>query len=213
MKKPLLLIFLVLIIDQVIKIYVKTHFIVGEEYKIAPWFIVIFQENNGIAFSMFSGNGSKIFLSLFRIAAVIGIGWYLKFLINTKAHQGLILSIALIFAGALGNIIDSAFYGMIFSDDYFNVATMFPKDGGYAGFLHGKVVDMFFFPLVRGHFPSWVPFWGSQDFIFFREIFNFSDSAISVGILLIIFFQRKFYPRKPEATVSSKEVSETIQGA
>ena len=104
-------------------------------------------------------------------------------------------------------------YGMIFNDDSFNVARIFPEGGGYAGFLHGKVVDMFFFPIVKGNFPSWVPFWGSQDFIFFREIFNFSDSAISVGIMLIIFFQRKFYPRKPETTVTQKEITETIQGA
>jgi signal peptidase II len=209
-KKPLLLIFIVLIIDQVIKIYVKTHFAIGEEYKIAPWFIINFQENNGIAFSMFSGQGSKIFLSLFRIVAVIGIGWYLLHLIKNKAHQGLIMSIALIFAGAMGNIIDSAFYGLIFNDGCYEVAKLFPESGGYAGFLHGKVVDMFYFPMIKGHFPAWVPFWGNQEFIFFREIFNFSDSAISVGIMLIVIFQRKFYPRnKPGEVATQKEGTET----
>ena len=211
MKKPLLLIFLILIIDQVIKIYVKTHFVVGEEYRIAPWFIINFQENNGIAFSMFSGQGSKIFLSLFRIVAVFCIGWYLRNLVRNQAHKGLIMSIALIFAGALGNIIDSAFYGLIFSDSNYEVAKLFPHGGGYAGFLHGKVVDMFFFPLIEGRFPAWLPIWGSQDFIFFREIFNFSDSAISVGIFLIIIFQRKFYPRKAEIIATQKETGESTQ--
>jgi signal peptidase II len=211
-KKSVLLILLVLLVDQAIKIYVKTHFIMGEEYKITPWFIIDFTENNGIAFGMFSGQQSKIFLSVFRIIAVFGIGWYLKYLITSKAHIGLVMSVALIFAGALGNIIDSAFYGMIFSDDCFNVGTMFPPGGGYAGFLHGKVVDMFYFPIVKGHFPSWFPIWGTEDFIFFRPVFNFSDSAITVGVLLIVFFQKKFYPQKPEENKAvNKESGETTQ--
>ena len=172
----------------------------GEEYKIAPWFIIDFTENNGIAFGMFSDQKSKIFLSVFRIIAVFGIGWYLKFLITSKAHNGLVMSVALIFAGAMGNIIDSAFYGIIFSDDCFNLATMFPPGGGYAGFLHGKVVDMFYFPILKGHFPSWFPIWGTEDFIFFRPVFNFSDSAITVGVLLIVFCQKKFYPQKVQET-------------
>ena len=180
----------------------------GEEYRIAPWFIIDFTENNGIAFGMFSGQNIKVFLSLFRIVAVFGIGWYLKFLIGSKAHKGLVMSVALIFAGALGNIIDSAFYGMIFNDNCFDVAKLFPPEGGYAGFLHGKVVDMFFFPIIKGHFPSWFPIWGTEDFIFFRPVFNFSDSAITVGVLLIIFFQRKFYPRKPEEATEVKKEAE-----
>jgi signal peptidase II len=210
-KKPLLLIFLVLIIDQAIKIYVKTHFVMGEEYKITPWFIIDFTENNGIAFGMFSGQNIKVFLSIFRILAVFGIGWYMKILIASKAHKGLVMSVALIFAGALGNIIDSAFYGLIFNDSSYEVAKLFPKEGGYANFLHGKVVDMFFFPIIKGHFPSWFPIWGTEDFIFFRPVFNFSDSAITVGVLLILFFQRKFYPRKQEESIGErKETGEAV---
>jgi len=209
-KKPLLLILLVPLVDQAIKIYVKTHFVLGEEYKIAPWFIIDFTENNGIAFGMFSGQNIKIFLSLFRILAVFGIGWYMWHLIKSKASQGLILSVALIFAGALGNIIDSAFYGIIFNDPTYEVATMFPKEGGYASFLHGQVVDMFFFPVIKGHFPSWFPIWGTEEFMFFRPVFNFSDSAITVGVLLIVFFQKRFYPRQPE--IEQQPVAENKTG-
>jgi len=189
----------VLVLDQALKIYIKTHFILGEEYRIAPWFIIHFTENNGMAFGMeLSGQYGKIFLSIFRIAAIILIGYYLQTLVKRKAHWGLICSFALIFAGALGNIIDSAFYGMLFSDSGYEVSKFLPKEGGYAGFLHGKVVDMFYFPLIEGHFPSWVPFWGTEEFLFFRPVFNVSDSAITVGVVLILLFQKKFYPKVEE---------------
>jgi signal peptidase II len=198
-KKPLLIIILVLLIDQWIKIYIKTHFALGEEYRIAPWFIIHFTENNGMAFGMqLGGNYGKILLSVFRIGAVIAIGWYLKDIVKKKMHPGLIVSIALIFAGALGNIIDSAFYGLIFNESGFEPAKLLPPGGGYASFLHGRVVDMFYFPMIEGHFPSWFPIWGSEEYIFFRPVFNFSDSSITVGVLLILMFQRKFYPKKPE---------------
>jgi signal peptidase II len=172
----------------------------GEEYKILPWFIIHFTENNGMAYGMeFSGQYGKMFLSIFRIAAVIGIGWYLVRLVKEKAHWGLVTSIALIFAGAIGNIIDSAFYGLIFNEGCMGtVATLFPKGGGYAGFLHGKVVDMIYCPLFNGHFPSWFPIWHDQEFTFFSYIFNCSDSAITIGVILILIFQRKFYPRPQE---------------
>ncbi len=199
MKRPLIIIFLVLVIDQLVKLYVKSHFVLGEEYKIASWFIIHFTENNGMAYGMqFSGQYGKIFLSVFRIAAVAGIGWYLIRLVKEHAHPGLIASIALIFAGALGNIIDSAFYGLIFSDSSYEVAKLFPQGGGYAGFLHGKVVDMLYFPIMEGHFPAWFPIWGSEEYIFFRPVFNCSDSAITIGVLMILVFQRRFYPRKHE---------------
>jgi len=198
-KRPLIIIFLVLVIDQLVKLYVKSHFVLGEEYKIAPWFIIHFTENNGMAYGMqFSGQYGKIFLSVFRIAAVAGIGWYLIRLVKEHANPGLIASIALIFAGALGNIIDSAFYGLIFSDSSYEVAKLFPQGGGYAGFLHGKVVDMLYFPIMEGYFPTWFPIWGSEEYIFFRPVFNCSDSAITIGVLMILVFQRRFYPRKPE---------------
>ncbi len=153
-----------------------------------------------MAFGMqFSGQYGKIFLSLFRIAAVTLIGYYLWTLIKRKAHWGLICSFALIFAGALGNIIDSTFYGILFSDSGYEVSKFLPAEGGYAGFLHGKVVDMFYFPLMEGHFPSWLPFWGGEEYQFFRPVFNVSDSAISVGVFLILIFQKKYYPKEAEA--------------
>lgn len=199
MKKPLLIIFLVLFIDQWIKIYIKTHFALGEEYKVAPWFIIHFTENNGMAFGMqIAGNYGKIILSVFRIGAVIAIGWYLRDIVRKKMHAGLIASIALIFAGAMGNIIDSAFYGLIFNESSFEPAKLFPAGGGYESFLHGRVVDMFYFPIIEGHFPHWFPIWGSEEFIFFRPVFNFSDSSITIGVILILLFQRKFYPKKQE---------------
>lgn len=197
MKKPLLIVFLVLLIDQCVKFYIKTHFFVGEEYHVAGnWFIIHFTENNGMAFGMeFAGNYGKLFLSSFRILAVIAIAWYLYDLTRKKAPMGFIISIALIFAGALGNIVDSAFYGILFSDSNYEIAKFLPADGGYAGFLHGRVVDMFYFPLVQGHFPSWFPVWGGEEFIFFRPVFNIADSSITVGVLMILLFQRKFFPR------------------
>ena len=141
----------------------------------------------------FGGQFGKLFLSSFRILAVAAIGYYL-WSINKKGEDRFyIICISLIFAGALGNIIDSAFYGMMFSDSNWEVARFMPSEGGYAGFLHGKVVDMFYFPLIEGHFPSWFPVWGSEDFIFFRPVFNFADASISVGVGLIILFQKRFY--------------------
>lgn len=202
MKKPILIILLVLVFDQVLKYYIKTHFFLGEEYKITPWFIIHFTENNGMAFGMeFAGQYGKLLLSVFRIGAVSLIGYYLWLLVKRKAHQGLIASIALIFAGALGNIIDSAFYGLLFNESGYDpseYSKFLPKTGGYAGFLHGKVVDMFYFPLIQGHFPSWFPIWANEQFIFFRPVFNVSDSAITVGVVLILLFQHKFYPKKEQ---------------
>lgn len=199
MKKPLLIIFLVLFIDQCIKIYIKTHFALGEEYRIAPWFIIHFTENPGMAFGMqIGGNYGKIILSIFRIGAVIGIGWYLRDIVKKKMHAGYIACIALIFAGAMGNIIDSAFYGLVFNESGYEPSKLFPAGGGYASFLHGKVVDMFYFPIVEGHFPHWFPLWGSEEFIFFRPVFNFSDASITVGVIIILLFQKKFFPKKLE---------------
>ncbi|MBI2271576.1 MAG: lipoprotein signal peptidase [Bacteroidetes bacterium] len=202
MKKPLLIVFLVLLVDQAIKFYVKTHFFLGEEYHVAGnWFIIHFTENNGMAFGMeFAGNYGKLFLTSFRILAVMAIGWYLYDLVRQQAPSGLIISISLILAGALGNIIDSIFYGILFSDSNYEVAKFMPPEGGYAGLLHGKVVDMFYFPIIEGHFPAWFPIWGTEEFIFFRPVFNFSDSSITIGVLMILLFQRRFFPKKPTAT-------------
>jgi signal peptidase II len=197
-KTPAIIVFLVLLTDQVIKFYIKLHFFAGEEYPVAGnWFIIHFTENNGMAFGMeFAGRYGKLFLSTFRIAAVVGICWYLFDLVRKKAQMGLIISISLILAGAIGNILDSAFYGLLFSDSNYELATFMPKGGGYASLLHGRVVDMFYFPIIEGHFPAWFPFWGRQDFIFFRPVFNFSDASITVGVILILMLQRSFFPKK-----------------
>lgn len=197
LKKALVIITLVLIADQALKFWIKTHMFLGQEYHIAgDWFIIHFTENNGMAFGLeFGGSFGKLFLSVFRIALVTGIGWYLWHLIRIRSTTGSIICFSLIFAGAIGNIIDSAFYGLIFSDSMEGIATLFPAGGGYAGFLHGRVVDMLYFPLFSGHFPSWLPIWGGEYFSFFRPVFNIADSSISVGVMLLLIFQKKFFPQ------------------
>ncbi len=198
MRKPLIIIFFVLLIDQLIKIYVKTHFFLGDEVNVAGgWFIIHFTENNGMAYGMeFGGNFGKLFLSVFRIAAVAGIGWYLWSLSKQKEDKLYLVCISLIFAGAVGNILDSVFYGMIFSDSTCEISRFMPPEGGYSSFLHGKVVDMFYFPVIRGHFPAWFPFWGTEEFIFFRPVFNFADASISGGVGMIVLFQKRFFGKK-----------------
>jgi signal peptidase II len=194
--KATLIIVAILLIDQLIKIWIKTHMMLGESYSIfGDWSFIHFTENYGMAFGLeFWGKAGKIVLSLFRIAAVVAIGYYMHHLIRTKkATNGSIVGLALIMAGALGNILDSAFYGLIFNDSWGQIAQFLPEGGGYASFLHGRVVDMFYFPLVQGAFPSWFPVWGGEEFIFFRPVFNFADASISVGVVYILLFQRKLF--------------------
>lgn len=184
--------------DQALKIYVKTHFYSGESHSvIGNWFKLYFIENEGMAYGWkFGGEWGKMLLTLFRLAAVIFGIFYLRKIIQKKYHPGFIICAALIFSGALGNLIDSMFYGLIFEDSAMNaytVAKIFPKYG-YAGFLHGKVVDMLYFPLIRNaHFPAWIPIWGGEDFEFFRPIFNLADASISTGIITILVFQKRFF--------------------
>jgi signal peptidase II len=173
--------------------------LLGEEYSmIGNWALIHFTENEGMAFGMTLGGGyGKLALSIFRIIAVMGIGWYLVYLAKTRSSKGLVFSISLIFVGALGNIIDSAFYGMIFSHSSFHsIAEFMPEGGGYGGFLHGKVVDMFYFPILHGTYPEWFPFKGGDHFIFFRPVFNVADAAITTGVMILLVFQRKFFNKK-----------------
>ncbi len=195
--KPLIAIFVILIADQVLKTWVKTNMFIGQEFHLIKNFAIIhFTENNGMAFGMeFGGEAGKLALSLFRILAVAGIGYGLHHLIKHKYHRGLILNVALIFAGALGNIIDSVFYGVIYD---------------YEQLFHGRVVDMFYFPIIQGHFPTWFPIWAGEDFVFFRPVFNIADSAISVGVIMILLFQKTYFKEeiKEQPSLNSEVVED-----
>ncbi len=197
MKKghiALLIVFSVLLIDQVVKIWIKTTMVLGQEIRVADWFIIHFTENNGMAFGLeFAGKTGKYILTIFRIAAVSAIGFYINHLIKTKAPIGVVIGFSLIFAGAVGNIIDSMFYGLIFEDSLYRVSGVFPSGGGYSSFLQGRVVDMFYFPIIKGVYPSWSPIYAGQPFIFFRPVFNIADSAITSGIMWMLIFHRNFF--------------------
>jgi len=194
--KAVLLIVLVLLADQIIKYQVKTSMTIGESiYVLGKWFQIRFIENPGMAFGLdIPGKWGKPLLTAFRIIAVVAIGWYLRQLVVKKVKTGLILCVSLIFAGAAGNIIDSVFYGIIFNEStYFTVASLFPEGGGYASLLYGRVVDMLYFPLIQSHFPQWFPFKAGEEFIFFRPIFNLADTSISVGIFVVLIFQKRYF--------------------
>jgi signal peptidase II len=218
-----LLIILILAADQALKIYIKTHYSLQEEHNIiGRYFRLHFVENAGMAWGWkFGGNFGKIVLTLFRLIAVLLGVFYLRTIIRKKYHPGFIICAALIFAGAAGNLIDSMFYGLIFSNsDYLvhNVAQLFPPHGGYAGFLHGQVVDMLYFPIIQTHYPSWFPVWGGQEFEFFSPVFNLADASISVGVIAILIWQRKFFPHKaavattdaPAVTTTAPVVNENL---
>jgi signal peptidase II len=194
-KKQLaiLSIVLILILDQTLKIWIKTHYYLGEEHKIiGNWFLFHFVENKGMAFGFeFAGRFGKIILTLFRLVAASAIFWYLMKLIKKGIPSGLVISISMIFAGAVGNIFDSAFYGVIFTDSYGRIAEFLSPGGGYETLLHGSVVDMLYFPLIKGTWPSWSPINANQPFLFFRPVFNIADSSITCGITIILLFYRK----------------------
>ena len=182
-------IMLLLLLDQVLKIWIKTHLQLHESIEITPWFYLYFTENPGMAFGI--EVIGQLFLSLFRIVGVGFIGYYLYKLVKANQSFGFIACISMILAGAVGNIIDSVFYGVVFDHSYGQVATFLPAEGGYDTWLHGKVVDMFYFPLIQTRFPDWFPLWGGEEFIFFRPIFNLADSAICVGVFLLLLFYRQ----------------------
>jgi len=195
-----LVIFLVLLLDQALKFYIKLTLPMGGSIPVFDhWFYLYFTENNGMAFGMqFAGSWGKLALSVFRILAITGIGFLLYYLIRKKSGTGIIISMSLIFAGAFGNIIDSAFYGLIFSQSTFHsVATLVPFGHGYAGFLHGKVVDMLYFPLIniaQSSAPSWIPrflFGPDGHLVFFRPIFDVADASITIGVSWLFLFHRK----------------------
>lgn len=194
--KPFLIAAIIILLDQVIKIWVKTHMQLGEEiHLLGNRGMLHYTENNGMAFGMeLGGDMGKLVLTLFRIVAVCGIGYGLVHLIKHRYHRGLIMMVALILAGAVGNIIDSAFYGVIYH---------------YAPLFHGRVVDMFYFPLLSGVFPKWLPVWGGEEFIFFRPVFNLADSAISVGVILILLNQKRYF--KQETIEESNPNSEMVE--
>jgi signal peptidase II len=194
-RKSILLIILILLADQILKIWVKTHMQIGDEIHIfGNRGMLHFIENNGMAYGMeIGGKPGKFILSMFRIIAIFGIGWFLSTLVAKKAPLGLILAVSAIMAGAIGNIIDSAFYGMIFNESFDKPAIMFPPEGGYSSFLHGRVVDMFYFPVINTHWPQWSPVKPGESFIFFRPVFNLADSAITCGVISIILFQKKMF--------------------
>ncbi|HEX2920451.1 MAG TPA: lipoprotein signal peptidase [Bacteroidales bacterium] len=194
-KKSIAFIIIILTLDQILKIWVKTHMQIGDEIHLfGNWGILHFIENNGMAFGMeMGGRPGKFILSIFRLIAIFGIGWFLSSLVKRKANLGLILAVSAILAGAIGNIIDSAFYGMIFNDSYTQVAQLFPPEGGYSSFLHGKVVDMLYFPVINTYWPDWSPIKPGQQFIFFRPVFNLADSSITCGVISILLFQKKMF--------------------
>ncbi len=199
------IILLIIIADQVLKLWIKTHYQLNTSHQIiGSGFQLYFVENPGMAYGWkFGGNWGKMALTIFRMVAVIFGTWYLGKLIKEKQHKGFIFCAALVYAGALGNLIDSSFYGLIFDKGmtvdpimkeyvgYSGLAQLSSK--GYASFLHGNVVDMLYFPVIKGHFPSWFPFWGGDDFEFFRPIFNIADASITTGVISILVFQKRFF--------------------
>ena len=197
MKKSIIIIILILLIDQISKIYVKTHFHLGESVHVFGWekFQILFTQNRGMAWGVeLGGRTGKFLLTLFRLVAIGAIGYWLRDIIRSGKRGVLLVAVSMIFAGALGNIIDSMFYGLIFDDPQHGIAKLFSPHP-YDSFMHGKVVDMLYFPLWQGILPDWIPIWGGRHFTFFNAIFNVADSAITIGIFLLLLFNKKAFAK------------------
>ena len=210
-KKSLVLIFIILLADQISKIYIKTHFILGESVDVFTWFKILFIENEGAAWGTklsdilpISDSAGKLILTIFRLFAITGIGYWLWDSIRKGASRTLVVAVSLIFAGAIGNIIDSLFYGLIFDDSYNTVATLFSEEP-YGKLFYGKVVDMLYFPLIDTVWPSWMPFVGGRDFRFFEPVFNLADTAISTGVGILIVFNKKAFGKKEKNLSGTQE--------
>jgi signal peptidase II len=219
LRKVIFIIALIIIIDQALKVWIKTSYPFGDTgVSGLNWFKLYFIENKGMAWGWeFGGDWGKMVLTLFRLAAVIFGTWYLGRIVKQQYSRGFIICAALIYAGALGNLIDSMFYGLIFEESsYSQVAKIFPGDG-YSGFLHGRVVDMLYFPIIRNaHFPDWFPFVGGDEFEFFSPIFNIADASISTGVITLLIFQKRFFkkhtPKEQHTTVETNtEVTDKVQ--
>ncbi|MEX2350117.1 MAG: lipoprotein signal peptidase [Flavobacteriaceae bacterium] len=209
LKKAIFVIVVILLIDQISKIYIKTNFMLQEEIYVFDWFRILFIENEGMAWgAKIPGEYGKLALTLFRLAAIVGIGYWLWDSVKKQTSRILTVAIAFIFAGAMGNIIDSVFYGVTFEDSFRNVSTIFPEGGGYGTLFHGKVVDMLYFPLYQGYLPDWLPFWGGEYFTFFDPVFNVADVAISTGVGMLIVFNKRAFPKDSEETEKKEETSE-----
>lgn len=202
-----------LVVDQIVKIWVKTHMMLGEEIPlIGDWCMLHFVENKGMAFGMaFGGDVGKLILTLFRFVASVALCIFLVHLIKKETRTTLLVSISLIIAGAVGNLIDCCFYGVIFSDNYYQVATLFPEGGTQGRFLYGAVVDMFYFPLIETTLPTWIPFWGGNRFEFFDAIFNVADSAITIGAILLIVDQLLSNKKDNEVEVDDAENEDVVE--
>lgn len=221
LKHVFIITFLILLADQALKVFIKTNYYLGQEHEVITgisWFRMHFIENEGMAYGWkLGGEWGKMALTLFRLVAVVFGTFYLAYIIRKKYHIGFIICATLIYAGAIGNLIDSLFYGLLFenSDPYVqNIAKSAMQDGftgGYAGFLHGKVVDMLYFPIITdARFPAWFPLWGGESFEFFRPVFNIADASISLGVLCILLFQKRFFRTEEETYHPTVETSTTV---